>query len=61
MQNKGFVKVFAGITHPCMCVLSFFLFCDPSITWTKRHRDPKGEAHYLDSMQNEKVYLGSYS
>ena len=29
MQNKGFCKGFCGITHPCMCVLSFFLFCDP--------------------------------
>ena len=27
----------------------------------KAAQDPKGEAHYLDSMQNEKVYLGSYT
>jgi SecD/SecF fusion protein len=27
----------------------------------KAAQDPKGEAHYLDSMQNEKVYAGIYS
>ena len=28
MQNKGFVKVFA-VLLTLVCVLSFFLFCDP--------------------------------
>ena len=27
----------------------------------KAAEDPKGETHYLDSVQNEKVWLGSYT
>ena len=27
----------------------------------KAAQDPNGEAHYLDYMQNEQVYLGSYT
>ncbi|EJX11076.1 bifunctional preprotein translocase subunit SecD/SecF [gut metagenome] len=60
MQNKGFVKVFA-VLLALVCV--FYL----SFSFVTRHhmslaaQDPKGEAHYLDSMQNEKVWLGSYT
>lgn len=60
MQNKGFVKVFAVLlTLVCVFYLSFSFV-------TRYHmnlaaQDPKGEAHYLDSMQNEKVWLGSYT
>ncbi|WP_024995051.1 protein translocase subunit SecDF [Phocaeicola paurosaccharolyticus] len=60
MQNKGFVKVFAVLlTLVCVFYLSFSFV-------TRYHmnqaaKDPKGEAHYLDSMQNEKVWLGSYT
>jgi len=60
MQNKGFVKVFAVLlTLVCVFYLSFSFV-------TRHHmslaaQDPKGEAHYLDSMQNEKVYLGVYT
>ncbi len=59
MQNKGFVKVFAFLlTLVCVFYLSFSFV-------TRYHmdqaaKDPKGEAHYLDSMQNEVVWLGSY-
>ena len=49
MQNKGFVKVFAVLlTIVCAFYLSF--------SFVTRHymklaeADPKGEAHYLDSM-----------
>src|SRR5574344_2043759 len=60
MQNKGFVKVFAVLlTLVCVFYLSFSFV-------TRYHmnqaaKDPKGGAHYLDSMQNEKVWLGSYT
>ena len=60
MQNKGFVKVFALLlTLACAFYLSFSFV-------TRHHmklaeQDPKGAAHYLDSMQNEKVWLGVYS
>ena len=27
----------------------------------KAAEDPKGSAHYLDSMQNQKVWLGIYT
>ena len=60
MQNKGFVKVFAVLlTLACAFYLSFSFV-------TRHHmklaeQNPKGAAHYLDSMQNEKVWLGVYS
>ncbi len=60
MQNKGFVKVFAVLlTIVCAFYLSF--------SFVTRHHmklaaeDPQGETHYLDSMQNERVYLGIYT
>ena len=60
MQNKGFVKVFAVLlTIVCAFYLSF--------SFVTRHymklaeADPKGEVHYLDSMQNERVYLWNYT
>ena len=60
MQNKGFVKVFAVLlTIVCAFYLSF--------SFVTRHymklaaEDPQGETHYLDSMQNERVYLGNYT
>ncbi len=60
MQNKGFVKVFAVLlTLVCVFYLSFSFV-------TRHHmklaeQDPKGATHYIDSMQNEKVYLGAYT
>ena len=60
MQNKGFVKVFAFLlTLVCLFYLSFSFVTRHHMA--KAAEDPKGEAHYLDSMQNEKVYLGAYS
>ena len=60
MQNKGFVKVFAVLlTLVCVFYLSF--------SFVTRHymklaaQDPQGETHYLDSMQNERVYLWNYT
>ena len=56
MQNKGFVKTFAVLlTLACAFYLSFSFV-------TRYHagkaaEDPQGEAHYLDSMQNQKVWL----
>ena len=60
MQNKGFVKVFAVLlTLVCVFYLSFSFVTRYHMD--KAAQDPKGEAHYLDFMQNEKVYLGSYT
>jgi SecD/SecF fusion protein len=60
MQNKGFVKVFAFLlTMACLFYLSFSFVTRYHMN--KAAQDPKGEAHYLDSMQNEKVYAGIYS
>jgi protein-export membrane protein, secD/secF family len=60
MQDKGFVKVFAVLlTLVCVFYLSFSFVTRYHMD--KAAQDPKGEAHYLDSMQNEKVYLGSYT
>lgn len=60
MQNKGFVKVFALLlTLVCVFYLSFSFVTRYHMN--KAAQDPKGEAHYLDSIQNEKVWLGSYT
>lgn len=60
MQNKGFVKVFAALLAlVCVFYLSFSFVTRHHMN--KAAQDPKGEAHYLDSMQNEKVWLGSYT
>ena len=60
MQNKGFVKVFAVLlTLVCLFYLSFSFVTRYHMN--KAAQDPKGEAHYLDSMQNEKVWCGAYT
>lgn len=60
MQNKGFVKVFAFLlTVVCVFYLSFSFVTRYHMN--KAAEDPKGESHYLDSIQNEKVWLGSYT
>lgn len=60
MQNKGFVKLFAGLlTIACVFYLSFSFVTRHHMS--KAEQDPKGALHYLDSIQNEKVYLGLYS
>ena len=56
MQNKGFVKTFAVLlTLACAFYLSFSFVTRYHAS--KAAEDPKGEAHYLDSMQNEKVWF----
>ncbi len=60
MQNKGFVKLFAFLlTVVCLFYLSFSFVTRYHMN--KAAEDPKGEAHYLDSMMNKKVWLGSYT
>ena len=60
MQNKGFVKVLAVLlTLVCLFYLSFSFVTGYHMD--KAAQDPKGAAHYLDSVQNEKVSLGSYT
>ncbi|MDO4949836.1 MAG: protein translocase subunit SecDF [Bacteroidales bacterium] len=60
MQNKGFVKFFAGaLILVCIYYLSFSFVTSHHMKLAAE--DPKGEAHYLDSIQNDKVYLWAYS
>ena len=60
MQNKGFVKVFALLlTLVCLFYLSFSFVT--SYHAGKAAEDPQGEQHYMDSMLNEKVWLGVYT
>ena len=60
MQNKGFVKVFALLlTLVCIFYLSFSF--TTGYHNGKAAEDPKGVQHYMDSMQNERVWLGIYS
>ena len=60
MQNKGFVKVFAILlTLVCVFYLSFSFVTRHHMQ--KAAEDPKGEQHYIDSMQNKKVWLGAYT
>ena len=57
MQNKGFVKVIALLfTLVCVFYLSFSFAT--SYHNGEAANDPKGVQHYMDSMQNEKVWLG---
>ena len=65
MQNKGFVKAFA-VLLALVCI--FYL----SFSWVVSHYEGKAEKiaavegetaaqHYLDSLQNEKVYFGAWT
>ena len=57
MQNKGFVKVFAVLlTLVCVFYMSFSAITSSHMG--KAEQDPLGQQHYLDSMKNEKVWLG---
>ena len=57
MQNKGFVKVFAVLlTLVCLFYMSFSVVTSNHMG--KAEQDPLGQQHYLDSMKNEKVWLG---
>ncbi len=60
MQNKGFVKVFAiALTVICLFYLSF-TFRTRSIE-KKAAESPMGQQAYLDSIMNEKVWMGIYT
>lgn len=60
MQNKGFVKAFAiALTIVCLFYLSF-TFRTRGIE-NRAAKSPMGEQAYLDSVMNEKVWLGLYT
>ena len=60
MQNKGFVNVFAVLlTLVCVFYLSFSFVTRYHMN--RAAEDPKGEQHYLDSVQNKKVWLWAYT
>ena len=64
MQNKGFVKVFAVLlTLVCVFYLSFSFVTRNYTNKAKEFAkgDVKVEQDYLDSLSNEKVWLGNYT
>ena len=64
MQNKGFVKVFAVLlTLVCVFYLSFSFVTRHYTNKAKEFAkgDVKVEQDYLDSLSNEKVWLGNYT
>ncbi|WP_291592234.1 protein translocase subunit SecDF, partial [Bacteroides sp.] len=64
MQNKGFVKVFAVLlTLVCLFYLSFSFATRHYTNKAKEiaNGDPKVEQDYLDSLSNEKVWLGNWT
>ena len=64
MQNKGFVKVFAVLlTLVCVFYLSFSFVTRHYTDKAKEiaNGDTKVEQDYLDSLSNEKVWLGNYT
>ena len=64
MQNKGFVKVFAVLlTLVCVFYLSFSFVTRHYASKAKEvsKGDVKVEQDYLDSLANEKVWLGNYT
>ena len=64
MQNKGFVKVFAVLlTLVCVFYLSFSFVTRHYTNKAKEiaNGDTKVEQDYLDSLSNEKIWLGNYT
>ncbi|WP_321334346.1 protein translocase subunit SecDF [uncultured Bacteroides sp.] len=64
MQNKGFVKVFAILlTLVCVFYLSFSFVTRYYTNKAKEYAkgDVTIEQNYLDSLSNEKVWLGNYT
>ena len=64
MQNKGFVKFFAVLlTLVCVFYLSFSFVTRYYTNKAKEYAkgDAKMEQNYLDSLSNEKVWLGNYT
>ena len=60
MQNKGFVKVFA-ILLALVCVFYLSFSFVTRYHMDRAAEDLKGEQHYLDSVQNKKVWLWAYT
>lgn len=64
MQNKGFIKVFAVLlTLVCLFYLSFSFVTRHYTNKAKEYAkgDLKMEQDYLDSLSNEKIWLGNYT
>ena len=65
MQNKGFVKVFALLlTLVCLFYLSFSVVTSHFESKAEAIAETEGQAaadHYLDSLLNNKVYLGVWT
>ena len=64
MQNKGFIRVFAVLlTLVCVFYLSFSFVTRHYTNKAKEiaNGDTKVEQDYLDSLSNEKVWLGNYT
>ncbi len=64
MQNKGFVKVFAVLlTLVCLFYLSFSFVTRHYTNKAKEiaNGDPQVEQDYLDSLANQKVWLGNWT
>ena len=64
MQNKGFVKVFAVLlTLVCLFYLSFSFVTRYYTNKAEKiaNGDPEAEQNYLDSLANEKVWMGSWT
>ena len=64
MQNKGFVKVFAVLlTLVCVFYLSFSFVTRHYTSKAKEiaNGDLQVEQDYLDSLSNEKVWLGNWT
>ncbi len=64
MQNKGFIKVFAILlTLVCLFYLSFTAVTSYYNGKARKYANgnPKLEQEYLDSLSNEKVWLGIYT
>ncbi len=61
MQNKGFVKIFAVLlTLVCLFYLSFS-FVTSYYTGKAESMSKEAGQAYLDSLKNEKVWLGAYT
>ena len=61
MQNKGFVKIFAVLlTLVCLFYLSFSFVTNYYTGKAEKMSEEAGKA-YLDSLKNEKIWLGAYT
>jgi SecD/SecF fusion protein len=61
MQNKGIVKIIAAALVFVCCFYLSFGFVTSHFESKAAAMDPEAGQEYLDSLKNEKVYLGIYS